>query len=90
MLEQTQTKLQFVNDQLETITPLAGVVAGYTEELRQRRQQLCDDLAYFEIKLQDIEQLDPLDFTGLVKVYSEHARHIRALLDEFDQNHNSE
>ena len=32
-----------------------------------------DDLAYFELKLKELDRLDPLDFTGLAQIYVKHA-----------------
>ncbi len=86
MLDENETYLQLVADNTEAITPLANVVAHYAYEFDQGRQRLSDDLAYFESKLRDLAQLDPLDFTGLAKIYCEHASHIRRLLAEIEQS----
>jgi len=86
MLDENETYLQLVADNTETIAPLADMVAHYAYEIDQRRQRLSVDLAYFESKLRDLGELDPLDFTGLAKIYCEHASHIRRLLAEIDQN----
>ena len=60
------------------------LVNGYGAEIRERRDQLLNDLAIYESKLRDIDQLDPLDFTGLGKLYRSHVIQIRNLLKEFD------
>lgn len=64
--------------------PSRNLVDGYVAELAARRLQLVDDLALYRAKLVDLEQLDPLDFTGLGKLYRAHVMHIEALLEEFD------
>ena len=63
-----------------------NMVAHYGRELDKRKSQLTDDLDYFEAKLRDLEELDPLDFTGLGNVYREHAEQIRSLLDVIDES----
>ena len=75
--------------QLETVdTPpthsAQHLVNAYAAEIRERRDQLLDDLAIYESKLRDIDQLDPLDFTGLGKLYRAHVIQIKNLLKEFD------
>ena len=75
--------------QLETVdtSPTRSaqhLVNAYAAEIRERRDQLLDDLAIYESKLRDIDQLDPLDFTGLGKLYRGHVILIRNLLKEFD------
>ncbi len=75
--------------QLETVdTPptrsAQHLVNAYAAEIRERRDQLLDDLAIYESKLRDIDQLDPLDFTGLGKLYRGHVILITNLLKEFD------
>lgn len=84
MYDETKSRLQLVCDNSEPIAPLAELVARYSNELEQRRSQLRGELAHFELKLGDLKQLDPSDFTGLSKVYEKHANHIRRLLSEFD------
>lgn len=81
-----ELRLQLVADGTESIEPLTNMVAQYTFELDQRRQQLCDDLAYFESKLIDLNQLDPHDFVGLAAIYRKHASHIRGLLAELEDS----
>lgn len=68
----------------ESAQPSRSLVDGYAAELAARRLQLIDDLALYRSKLVDLNQLDPLDFTGLGKLYRAHVAHIAALLDEFD------
>jgi hypothetical protein len=63
--------------------PEHDLVASYTEELEARRQQLCEDHGFYRTKLADLAKLDPLDFTGLAKLYRAHVSHIEALLAEF-------
>jgi hypothetical protein len=60
------------------------LVDGYAAEIRNRRSDLLDDLAIYQSKLNDLEQLDPLDFTGLGNLYRNHVDHIRSLLKEFN------
>ena len=75
--------------QLETVETIPThsaqhLVNGYAAEIRERRDQLLDDLAIYESKLRDTDHLDPLDFTGLGKLYRGHVIQIRNLLEEFD------
>ncbi len=83
MYDDMKPRLQLVADNTEAKIPLAELVAQYSAEIDQRRQQLADELTHFEQKLGDLKQLDPLDFTGLAKIYRGHADHIRRLLSEF-------
>jgi hypothetical protein len=85
MFNDTKPQLGLVADNTEAIAPLIDMVARYTAEIDDRRLQLTQELAHFETKLRDLSQLDPLDFTGLGKVYGEHANHIRHLLEGFDR-----
>lgn len=85
MFDDTKPQLRLVADNTDAIAPLIDMVARYAAEIDQRRRQLTEELEHFEAKLRDLSQLDPLDFTGLGKVYSEHANHIRHLLGEFDR-----
>jgi hypothetical protein len=64
----------------QVIALLIDTVASINNELGERRRQLCDDLEYFELKLKELDKLDPLDFTGLSKIYVKHAGNIRSLL----------
>ena len=84
MQDNRELQLQNVADGTDSIEPLANMVAHCTIELDQRRHQLCDDLAYFESKLLDLNQLDPYDFAGLAVIYRKHADHIRGLLAELE------
>ena len=77
MLDEKETEVYLAVDNTETIAPLVNMVNYYTEEIEDRRRQLGEDLDYFEAKLRDLEQLDPLDFTGLAKIYRGHVTHIR-------------
>jgi len=83
MQKNQPTQLQSV---AEGIEPLTNIVAQYTVELDERQQQLRDDLAYFDSKLKDLEQLDPHDFSGLTEIYRKHASHIRGLLVKLESN----
>jgi len=85
MFDDRKPHLRLVADNSEVIAPLMDIVAHYTAEIDERRRQLQLELGHFESKLADLQQLDPLDFTGLSKVYRDHAGHIRRLLTEFDQ-----
>jgi hypothetical protein len=57
------------------------MVAKCAQQIQERRQQLSDDLAYYEAKLGELTSLDPLDFTGLGKIYRGHVERIRTLLN---------
>ncbi len=85
MFDDTKPQLRLVADNTDAIAPLIDRVARYAAEINDRRRQLTQELAHFETKLRDLSQLDPQDFTGLGKVYGEHANHIRRLLEEFDR-----
>lgn len=85
MLDDRKPHLRLVADNSANIAPLIDMVARYTAEIDERRRQLSEELVYFETKLRDLAQLDPQDFTGLGKVYAEHAGHIRGLLQEFER-----
>ncbi len=85
MFDDTKPQLRLVADNTDAIAPLIDRVARYAAEIDDRRRQLTQELAHFETKLRDLSQLDPQDFTGLGKVYGEHANHIRRLLEEFDR-----
>ena len=85
MFDDTNPQLRLVADNTDAIAPLIDRVARYAAEIDERRQQLTQELVHFETKLRDLSRLDPLDFTGLGKVYSGHANHIRRLLEEFDR-----
>jgi hypothetical protein len=71
-------------EETRNVAPLVELVAYYTAEIDYRRHQLADELQHFEMKLRDLAELDPLDFTGLAKINREHAHHIRGLLAGFD------
>lgn len=86
MQEKHELQLQSVIDGTQSIEPLTNMVAQYRIELDERKQQLCDDLAYFDSKLSDLNQLDPHDFAGLIAIYHKHASHIRGLLAELEDN----
>jgi hypothetical protein len=85
MFDNSKPQLRLVADNSADIAPLVDRVARYTAEINERRRQLGEELVYFETKLHDLAELDPQDFTGLGKVYGEHAQHIRRLLQEFDR-----
>jgi len=85
MFDDTKPTLRLVADNTGAIAPLVDMVAHYAAEIDERRNQLSQELEHFESKLRDLVQLDPMDFTGLTKVYREHASHIRRLLSEFEQ-----
>ena len=86
MIDEKETRLQLVADNAETIDPLVNMAAYYAREIDDRRRQLDEDLDYFESKLRDLEQLDPLDVTNLAKIYRGHVSHIRGLLASSDQS----
>ena len=81
----------FMQPQLQTVetTPNPAtqrLIDSYATEIQFRRNQLLDDLAIYESKLRDLDQLDPLDFTGLGKLYRAHVTQIETLLTEFDDD----
>ena len=67
-----------------TYADTQALIDGYTRELEARRESLLDDVAIYRLKLHDLNELDPLDFTGLGKLYRSHIAHAEALLNEFD------
>lgn len=72
---------EFRSDAHHALTHLIDAYAG---ELAARRRLLLDDRAGYRHKLADVAALDPLDFTGLARLYGEHLRHIELLLAELD------
>lgn len=61
------------------------LIEGYAAEIAARRQQLLDDRALYRVKLDDLYELDPSDFTGLTKLYRAHLAQIELLLKEFER-----
>ena len=61
------------------------LIEGYAQEIAARRAQLLEDRAVYRIKLEDLRELDPSDFTGLTKLYRAHLGQIELLLKEFDR-----
>lgn len=74
--------LKLVVDNSNNLAPLENLLDEYAGEIETQRAQLIDDLEYFQAKLRELETLDPLDFTGLGKVYREHEQRISALLND--------
>ncbi len=70
----------------EAVPATQLLIHDYEAELHERRSQLLDDLAVYEGKVRDLEELDPLDFTGLGKLYRSHVAQIEELLKEFDSD----
>lgn len=60
-----------------------SLVEDYAAELAARYAELHADLALYRGKLDDLRQLDPLDFTGLGSLYHRHVEHLEALIEEF-------
>ena len=60
------------------------LIEGYAAEIAARREQLIEDSALYQVKLDDLRELDPDDFTGLSKLYHVHLSQIEQLLKEFD------
>ena len=77
--------LKLVVDNSNALAPLENLLDEYAGEIETQRIQLMDDLQYFQTKLGELEMLDPLDFTGLGKVYREHAQRIDGLLNDMNQ-----
>lgn len=77
--------LKLVVDNSNAVAPLENLLDEYAGEIETQRSQLIDDLQYFQAKLGELEMLDPLDFTGLGKVYREHAQRINELLNNMEQ-----
>ena len=65
-------------------TTARHLVESYTAEIEARRGQLLDDLVIYQGKVRDLEQLDPLDFTGLGRLYRTHVNQIEELLHQFN------
>lgn len=72
--------LKLVVDNSNNLAPLENLLDEYAGEIETQRAQLIDDLEYFQAKLRELETLDPLDFTGLAKVYREHEQRIGEIL----------
>ncbi len=72
--------LKLVVDNSNNLAPLENLLDEYAGEIETQRAQLIDDLEYFQAKLRELETLDPLDFTGLGKVYREHEQRIGEIL----------
>ena len=68
----------------DRVAPLATLVSVYSQELAERRSKLEHDLAYYRGKLAELERLDPLDFTGLKRLYTTHVEQTSYLLDLID------
>ena len=60
------------------------LIEGYAAEIAARREQLLQDRNLYHMKLEDLRELDPADFTGLTKLYHAHLSQIDLLLQEFD------
>ena len=71
----------FSSDQRASLNKL---VDGYASEIEARRSHLLDDISIYQGKLRELTQLDPLDFTGLQRMYASHISHIEQLLSGFD------
>ncbi|CAN0472979.1 unnamed protein product, partial [Phaeothamnion confervicola] len=56
------------------------LIEGYAAEIAARREQLLEDRALYRVKLDDLRELDPADFTGLSKLYRVHLGQIEQLL----------
>ena len=82
----TATVLQLAHASNHQNQALAHLVDAYAAELEARRVQLQADLDDYQRKLVDLSELDPLDFTGLTKLYSEHVRQIESLLLELQDS----
>ena len=74
-------RLKLVVDNARKRSPLEELVARYDEQIEFRREQLEDDLAFFRGKLDELTEIDPLDYTGLQKIYGEHEQRLQRLLD---------
>lgn len=79
--------------QIQALSPTpAAPYTGLTElvdacniEMAARRAQLLDDLSIYQSKLHDLNEIDPLDFTGLQEMYATHVCQTEKLLSEFDR-----
>ena len=85
MSDRNAAQLKLVVDNSNTLAPLENLLDEYAGEIETQRAQLIDDLQYFQAKLRELEMLDPLDFTGLGKVYREHEQRIGNLLDDMSE-----
>lgn len=81
MQHAAQQTATFSSDQRASLNKL---VDGYASEIAARRAHLLGDLSIYQGKLRDLAQLDPLDFTGLQRMYGSHIRQIEQLAAEFD------
>jgi hypothetical protein len=66
------------------VGPLARVVSLYAQRIDEHRTQLERDLDFYRGKLAELDEIDPLDFTGLKRIYSNHVHRTRELLQSLD------
>ena len=64
---------------------LPKVIAHYEALIVAKEAQLLEDLTYYETQLKDLEDLDPVNKTGLKTIYRAHQQHIRRLLDALQE-----
>ncbi len=68
----------------DAVGSLARVVSLYAQRIDDRRIQLARDLIFYRGKLAELDQIDPLDFTGLKRIYNNHVHRTSALLHSLD------
>ena len=83
---QPNVRLKLPAQKGTAIEPLERIVERYAEELDKRKVQLSQDLRYYKYKLAELKEIDPLDFTGLTKIYRQHVARIEALLNTVNRS----
>ena len=61
---------------------LSHLIDAYDSELCARREQLRSDLAGYQSRLNELQQVDPGDRAGLQRLYATHVCEIEKLLAE--------
>lgn len=82
---QLQTAVPALRSEATPSSPLSRVVDLYAQRIDEHRLQLEQDLRFYQGKLGELAKIDPLDFTGLKRIYSNHCRRTRELLDSLEQ-----
>lgn len=77
----TENKASGVQPKEEQISVELGIDCrgNFDDTSAARRAQLNEGLAHFESKVQELENIDPLDFTGPNEIYVKHGNRIREL-----------
>lgn len=85
MQRRSEPSLSLVVDNAES-APLEQLIERYTAQINAHHDQLLGDLEYVRTQLHALETIDPLDNTGLGKIYRRHAKRIDSLLSRQKSN----